>query len=127
MYTYTDLYKIHLKSVGYLICGRNWGFSIQAVIIMRTGDKFHIEKENYDRLWQSFTERLEKGKNVTQAYPAFTKDKSSATHSIQKEGGKKSGKGENKYMQLQHPTPGSAHPPQKKLQYVNMFSLHPSC
>lgn len=57
---------------------------------MKTGDKFHVEKENYDRLWESFTERLEKGKNVTQAHPASIKDKSSATHSlIQKEGGKK--------------------------------------
>lgn len=40
---------------------------------MKTGEKFHVEKENYDRLWQSFTERLEQGKNVTQAYPASTK------------------------------------------------------
>lgn len=32
-----------------------------------------VEKENYDRLWQSFTERLEEGKKVSQAYPASTK------------------------------------------------------
>lgn len=55
------------------ICGRNWGFSFQYVIIMKTGEKFHVEKENYDLLWQSFTERPEEGKNVTQAYPASTK------------------------------------------------------
>lgn len=45
-------------------------FLFQPIIIMKTGEKFHVEKENYDRLWQSFTERLEEGKNGTQAYPA---------------------------------------------------------
>lgn len=49
---------------------------------MKTGDKFHVEKENYDRLWQSFTERLEKGKNVTQAYPASTKQGQEQSHSL---------------------------------------------
>lgn len=74
-HTYTHLYiKYTLKvSVICSICGRNWGLSFQYVIIMKTGEKFHVEKENYDRLWQSFTERPEEGKNLTQAYPASTK------------------------------------------------------
>lgn len=65
---------------------------------MKTGDKFHVEKENYDRLRQSFTERLEKGKNVTQAYPASTKDKSSATHSLIQKGGEITNKQKNLKM-----------------------------
>lgn len=54
---------------------------------MKTGEKFHVEKENYDRLWQSFTERLQRGKknqnkNVTQAYPASTKQGKEQNHSL---------------------------------------------
>lgn len=72
------------------IRGRNWGFAFQSVIIMKTGEKFHVEKENYDRLWQSFTERLEEGKNGAQAYPASTKQgKESLTPWYKKEGKKK--------------------------------------
>lgn len=83
-HTYTHLYiKYTLKVL--VICsirGRNWGFSFQYVIIMKTGEKFHVEKENYDRLWQSFTERPEKGKNISQAYPAFTKQGKEQNHSL---------------------------------------------
>lgn len=39
-----------------------------------------VEKKNYDCLWQSFTERLEEGKNVTQAYPASTKKGKKQNH-----------------------------------------------
>lgn len=69
---------------------------------MKTGDKFHVEKENYDRLRQSFTERLEKGKTVTGAYPVSTEDRSRATRSLlQKE-------------HLEHLTSGhSSHPHRK--------------
>lgn len=41
-----------------------------------------VEKENYDRLWQPFTERLEEGKNVTEAYPASTKQGKEQNHSL---------------------------------------------
>ncbi len=41
-----------------------------------------VEKENYDRLWQSFTERLEEGKNVTQAYPASTNQRKEQNHPL---------------------------------------------
>lgn len=41
-----------------------------------------VEKENYDRLWQSFTERLEEGKKVSQAYPASTKQGKQQNHSL---------------------------------------------
>lgn len=58
------------------------GFSFQSVIIMKTGEKFHVEKENYDRLWQSFTERLEEGKNVTQVYPASNKQGDEQSRSL---------------------------------------------
>lgn len=51
-------------------------------VIMKTGEKFHVEKENYDRLWQSFTERPEEGKNRTQAYPASTKQGEEQNHSF---------------------------------------------
>lgn len=74
-HTYTHLYIKYTFKV-LVICsirGPNWGVSFQSVVIVKTGEKFHVEKENYDRLWQSFTERLEEGKNVTQAYPASTK------------------------------------------------------
>lgn len=53
-YTHFDI-KYTLKvSVICSICGRNWGFSFQSIIIRK-----RVEKKNYDRLWQSFTERLE--------------------------------------------------------------------
>lgn len=78
-HTYTHLYiKYTLKVLVICsICGRNWGFSFQFVIIMKT-----VEKENYDRLWQSFTERLEEGKKVSQAYPASTKQGKEQNHSL---------------------------------------------
>lgn len=46
-----------------------------------------VEKENYDRLWQSFTERLEEGKKVSQAYPASTKQGKEQNHSKKGGGG----------------------------------------
>lgn len=44
---HTFIYKMHFKSVGFFcsICGHSWGFSFQYVIIMKTGEKFHVEKE----------------------------------------------------------------------------------
>lgn len=38
---------MHFKSVVFFcsICGHSWGFSFQYVIIMKTGEKFHVEKE----------------------------------------------------------------------------------
>lgn len=79
------------------ICGRNWGFSFRSVIIMKT-----VEKENYGRLWQSFTERLEEGKNVTQAYPASTKQGKEQNHSLlstkKKEGKRKLRNCNNTYV-----------------------------
>lgn len=47
-HTYTHLYiKYTLKVLVICsICRRNWGFSFQSVIIMKTGEKFHVEKEN---------------------------------------------------------------------------------
>lgn len=88
-HTYTHLYIKHTLKVLVIcsICGRNWGFSFQFVIIMKT-----VEKENYDCLWQSFTERLEEGKKVSQAYPASTKQGKEQNHSLlgtQKKRGKK--------------------------------------
>lgn len=77
---------------------------------MKTREKFHVEKENYDRLWQSFTERLQKGKKkVTQAYPASTKQGKEQNHSLldtKRVGERKFYNCDNKCMCLQHLTPG---------------------
>lgn len=80
-HTYTHLYiKYTLKVLVICsICCCNWGFTFQSVIIMKT-----VEKENYDRLWQSFTERLEEGKNVKSkpTLPLPNKEKSGIAHSL---------------------------------------------
>lgn len=74
-HTYTHIYiKYTLKVLVICsICGRNWGFSFQSVIIMKTGQNFHVEKENYDTHGSLSQKDFEEGKNVTQAYPASAK------------------------------------------------------
>lgn len=54
--------------------------SFQSVIIMKTGEEFHVEKENYGRPWQSFTERLEEGKTeLKSTLPLPNKERSRIT------------------------------------------------
>lgn len=74
-HTYTHIYiKYTLKVLVICsICGRNQGFSFQSVIIMKTGQNFHVEKENYDTCSSLSQKDFEEGKNVTQAYPASAK------------------------------------------------------
>lgn len=63
-HTYTHIYiKYTLKVLVICsICGRNWGFSFQSVIIMKTGQNFHVEKENYDTHGSLSQKDFEEGK-----------------------------------------------------------------
>lgn len=51
------------------------GVSLFNVIIMKTGQNFHVEKENYDTHGSLSQKDFEEGKNVTQAYPASAKQR----------------------------------------------------
>lgn len=107
-HTYTHLYiKYTLKVLVICsICGRNWGFTFQSVIIMKTGEKFHVEKENYDRLWQSFTERLEEGKKCNSRLPCLYQTMRRAESLIPWYKKRKFYNCDNTCMCLQHLTPG---------------------
>lgn len=72
-FTHTLLYIKYTLKVFFLF--NSWlylGFSFfSKSVIMKTGEKFHVEKENYDRLWQSFTERHEEGKQCNLCLPCL--------------------------------------------------------